>query len=549
LKSALLKNELPESSKGREEVYKTTEQFLTNICHEIRTPMHIILGLGKQLSKSNFSSKKKALLQAIITTAENLLFTINDTLDLAKIDAGTVEIVQKSFQMDKVMIQLKKILGYKAAEKGLSFTIQFSDSIHPVLIGDPFRLNQVLINLAWNAFKFTDKGFVKISCRVLSDNQNNQLLEFQVKDSGIGINKEQLDKVFVNFYQGDTDVARAKGGTGLGLTISRQIVELLGGSLKVYSKKNIGTRFSFTLPMKKGLENELPVKREIVSNKSLLKGKQILIADDNELSRQLVTIILQQYGASVSEAVSGEEVIHILQHQPVHLVLMDVQMPLGSGLEISRFVREELKSNVPIIALTSNTFKPDLEKCIEYGMTDYLTKPFNEEDLIEKIGKSLHVDVKWKNSKQLIESGYSHSRYSTHKLKAIGRGDGRFVKKMLSSFAMHVSASIEEMRLAYLKKDFHAISKIIHRIKPDIDCLEIVELKGTVRELEKIAKRGHDKQRIRELVDIVSETMKVIIQDIYLNHLNKKEPLQLVKKIKLDNSNIPVHLAKSILLT
>jgi CheY-like chemotaxis protein/HPt (histidine-containing phosphotransfer) domain-containing protein len=318
-------------------------------------------------------------------------------------------------------------------------------------------------------------------------------------------------------------------------------VELLGGSLKVYSEKNIGSRFSFAVPLKKGLEKDLPVSRELVLNPTLFKGQHILIADDNELNRLLVTSVLQHYGASFTEALSGEEAIQILQQLPMHLILMDVQMPGISGLESSQFIREKLKSNVPIIALTSNTAKSDLEQYSEYGMSDYLTKPFTEEDLIEKIGRLLHIPVEWKKAKLTLESPVSCSRYSTHKLKTIGRGDIHFVKKMLTSFILHTSSSIEEMQSAYDQKNFPDISKIIHRIKPDIDCLEIVELKESIRELEKLGKTGNDHNRIKALLDIVSETLKAIIQDIQLKHLEIKPSLAMVKKLKLNNNPTRFH--------
>ncbi|MDO7846710.1 PAS domain S-box protein [Hymenobacter sp. M29] len=376
-------------AKGLAEISTRAKQdFLANMSHEIRTPMNAILGMSQLLANTELSTAQARYLHAITASAENLLVIINDILDLSKIEAGRLAVEKIGFSVCGVCAQVEQTLHYKAAEKGLDFVTNCDPAMPAVLLGDPYRITQVLLNLAGNSVKFTERGTVHISCALRGHTPTGEaIVEFTVQDTGIGIDAEYLAQVFEEFSQEDSSVTRQFGGTGLGLGISRKLVELLGGELHIESRKNHGTTSRFVLRLPVGTAHDVPQKpgADTTGLRHALRGKRVLLVEDNVFNRMLASVFLGNAELEVTEAYNGEIAVALACAQPFDLVLMDVQMPVMNGYEATLLIREALGPALPIIALTANAIQGEREKCLAVGMNDYITKPFQEATLVKMV--------------------------------------------------------------------------------------------------------------------------------------------------------------------
>jgi CheY-like chemotaxis protein len=363
--------------------------------HEIRTPMNAILGMANQLAKTPLDSKQMFYLDTINSASENLLVIINDILDLSKIEAGKLQLENIGFAPKEVVNRAMQVLMHKAEEKGLYLTdSKCITDLWPVLMGDPYRLNQVLLNLISNAIKFTEKGGVNICSNIVNETAATQTICISIQDTGIGMDEAFVNNLFDKFSQEDVSVTRQYGGTGLGMSICKDLIELMGGEIKVESKKGTGTKVSFTVEFTKGNTSNLPAKETACITKEVLAGRKILVVDDNKMNRLVAKTILSNYGAVVTEAVNGSEAIEMLLNADIEVVLMDIQMPVMGGVEATRIIRDNISKSLPVIALTANAIKGDNEKYIEGGMSAYLSKPFKEMDL-------LNIVASWVNKEKV----------------------------------------------------------------------------------------------------------------------------------------------------
>jgi len=373
-------------------------QFLANMSHEIRTPMNAIKGMSDILIRRKPKADQMKYLNAIKESSDSLLVIINDILDLSKIEIGKIDLEHIPFSMSEMIKNVHTIMQFKAEEKGLELKSDIPTNI-PQVIGDPTRLRQVIINLVGNAIKFTEKGIVTTSLKIETQQDGTNIsAHFTISDTGIGIEKDKLKQVFNSFEQAYADTSRKFGGTGLGLSISKKLIKLQHGKIWVESKKGVGSQFHFTLPYavckeKENIEVDSTTSNiENISNQ--LKGVRVLLAEDNAFNAVVAREELEDAieEAMVVVAENGAIAVEQISHNDFDVVLMDVQMPVMNGYEATEAIRSlgSDKSKIPIIAMTANVMKEEVELCYKVGMNDFIGKPFDTEELIQKIYKLTH---------------------------------------------------------------------------------------------------------------------------------------------------------------
>ena len=514
-KQKKLEHELKEAKIMAERSAKAQETFLTNMSHEIRTPMNAIMGMGRQLLKTSLSDVQRSYLKAINTASGNLLVIINDILDFSKIEAGKMIIERIGFNLQSLIENTLQIITYKVEDKGLCLAADIDKSMAPVLIGDPYRINQVLINLLSNAIKFTEKGNISVSCKVTHQTADSQQIQLVVKDTGVGIEPDFLKKIFSKFSQEDESIVRKYGGTGLGMSICKELMELMGGAIQVSSQKGVGTQVTVTLNLPIGNAGDIPDQMHAGIDSGILRNKVILLVEDNEMNRLVATTVLSNYGVQIKEAHHGAEAVQYLKNNRVDLVLMDVRMPVMDGFEATSIIREGIDKTVPIIALTANTVKGEQEKCLRAGMNDYVSKPFNEEEFVHTIavwlGKRFEMD---EMENKLPLTNNVKNLYSLNKLQALGGNNEVFIHKMLSIFKIEAAKAITTIKEAYATGNPAPIREVAHRIKPTIHTLCIDAITHDIETLEKVT--SDELSGIYPHIEKVEKTLNAVIQDIRL---------------------------------
>jgi signal transduction histidine kinase/CheY-like chemotaxis protein len=377
---------------------KMQEQFLANMSHEIRTPMNGIKGMTDLLLETPLSDKQLDMAGMIKRSINTLLVVINDILDFSKIKAGKLHIEKIDLSIREVLNSTQSLFAHPLRSKGLQLQIAIDPTIPDCVIGDPHRLNQVLNNLLSNAIKFTNKGGIKIevtneltpSRQVGSDGErpDSIVVRFKVTDTGVGIPDESIGYIFDSFSQASLDTTRRFGGTGLGLTICKQLLQLQGGDISVTSTVGKGSAFEFYLPY--GLTNkkapDAPATTSTQEYNNLLAGKNVLVAEDNEINQKLIEFVLRKAGGAVTIASNGEEAVQHLQEDKTYdLIIMDLQMPKMDGYATTYYIRHQLRLTTPIIAMTATAMKDEQWQCLHAGMNEYMTKPFEFAELYKRI--------------------------------------------------------------------------------------------------------------------------------------------------------------------
>ena len=513
-KQKVLEYKLLEAKQEAEDSARAKELFLTNMSHEIRTPMNAIMGMGRQLQKTPLNIQQQFFLETINAASGNLLVIIDDILDLSKIESGRLSLQLAPFNFAGLVDKAILIIAQKAAEKGITVTKKVDADLATVLKGDPQRLGQVINNLLSNALKFTERGEIIVECAVLQDKDNRQVVQITVKDTGLGMSKEFLKIVFNKFSQEDEGSVRKYGGTGLGMSISKHLIEAMGGKISVESEKGVGTTVHFIVSLEKGLESELPKTSLAVAPEDVLKGVTVLLVEDNEMNRMVANTVLVQYGASVDEALNGLDAIDTLRKKSYDIVLMDIRMPVMDGIEATRVIREEISKTLPIIALTANVVKGEKEKCIQAGMNEFIGKPFDENDLIRAIAKYTEREVAPNTQSEdnsIVQAPLP--LYDLTKLWDISRGKQAFVEKMVSIFITETTNAIQDIMAAYEARNTEKINSVAHKIKPSLYNLNVHLIKNDILLLEHFGKEGETNDAdLKALVDKVTSVLTQVVE-------------------------------------
>jgi two-component system CheB/CheR fusion protein len=371
-----------------EDAVKSKQQLLANMSHEIRTPMNAIVGFTNVILKTRLDESQREYINAIKTSGDALLILVDDILDLAKVDAGKMTFEHTPFNLSASVSMVLHLFESKIREKNLKLIAEYDKAIPEMLIGDSLRLRQILLNLLSNAVKFTAAGTIQISIAIKTQDGEDLSIEFKVTDTGIGVPANKLETIFNDFEQAGRETSSAYGGTGLGLAIVKRLVELQGGTISLTSKLGRGSVFSFVLSFKKALPDNFSIVPETGSpadTKPETRKIRVLVAEDVALNQMLIKIILLEFGFEIDIAPNGLAVIEKLQSGSYDVVLMDLQMPEMNGFDSTAYIRNQLNSSVPIIALTADVTAADVKKCSEVGMDDYISKPIDEKLLYNKI--------------------------------------------------------------------------------------------------------------------------------------------------------------------
>lgn len=514
--------QLKKAKDAAEESARVKENFLANMSHEIRTPMNGILGMAGLLRKTELNDTQLNYLKIIRQSADNLLVVINDILDIAKIEAGKLDLEEIPFNLPEAIQAAFQTLIYKAEEKELAYFMQSPKFNHPIVIGDPYRLNQVLLNLLNNAIKFTEEGNIVMSSKVLEETAETLTVQFSVSDTGIGIPQTKIDYIFEGFTQAYSSTTRKYGGTGLGLNISKNLVEMQDGKIWVESTEDSGSTFHFVLTYPKSQIQEPELQEEQIDFTSL-GTIDVLLAEDNEVNIFLAQSILEGWGAKVDIALNGREAVELAEQKLYDVVLMDIQMPELSGIDATHFIRsfsDAAKASVPIIALTANALKGDAEKYLAAGMNDYISKPFEEEKLFMKIALNLphkrqplaaNKESAQHNTMQQISN---EPLYDLTMLQKMSRGNEAFLKRTKQLFVDTVPATVTDMKEKYDQADWTGVSAAAHKLKSTIDTMRIERLKDIVRQIENNAKVQENLDGIGTNISYLSEVMDMVIAQL-----------------------------------
>jgi PAS domain S-box-containing protein len=484
---------------------KTKEQFLANISHEIRTPINGIAGMADLLGQNANAAEQETYLNAIRHSAENLKLIINDILDLAAIESGKLKFEKIGFNLTDLVPSLISTFAYQAKEKNITLDYSIEKKLNRILIGDPVRLNQVLINLISNAVKFTHSGSINVTCSTDRLQKDTCWVRFEITDTGIGIPSEKLNTIFESFSQADASVTRKYGGSGLGLTIVKQLVELQKGKITVRSEEDLGSTFIVLVPYAIGKANTIftsTLASQKAQDNTFTKRLSVLLVEDNDINRLYAKSILKNWQCEVDIAENGLVAIEKVKSGDYDLVLMDIQMPVMDGYEATKTIRllDASKREVPILALTANATKPDIERCLSSGMNDYLPKPFTPDDLHRKIVLDLKIRPKAKLTGTLQSE--RDLGYDLSYLRSISNNNEEFIQEMMQTFVQTIPGVLDQMREGLAEKNFERISRLAHQVKPSFTLLGIHDQRTSILFMEE---NGKAKTNISELIKVTSQ--------------------------------------------
>ena len=504
---------LNQSEKRSKDVAFMKEQFLANMSHEIRTPMNSILGFTSLLRRTELNSAQRVYVQNIHSSGENLLTLVNDILDLSKIEAGMMHLEETRFSLRSMISSVGAMFIEKIKEKHLKFSVHIEKDVPDILCGDAVRLTQILVNLLSNSVKFTEYGDIEVIVSQIESTEKFAKIRIVVKDTGIGIAKEKQQSVFERFQQAEAQTTRRYGGSGLGLSIVKQLVELQGGTIHLFSTPGKGSEFTIELQYKlpdiaQMFSEALAEQEEQVP----LQKIKVLIAEDNMMNQQLVRHLMKSWSIDHTIVHNGKEAVDALHKNPFSIVLMDIQMPEMDGYTATSVIRNEMRMDVPIIAMTAHAMVGEKEKCLQLGMNDYVSKPIKETVLYNIIAR--HAQHIPEPQTQYIHLDYLHQ---------LSGNDKNFEKEILQQFLIQAPKELEQMEEHIKTNDFDRVRRVAHSLKSTVGYVGLADSLHT--HLDRLEK------------DAASEINRFFVEDF--NHVKEKCHLAMNEvKSLLDNGSM-----------
>jgi signal transduction histidine kinase/DNA-binding response OmpR family regulator len=504
----------------KNEELKRIEQFKSNffaeISHELRTPLNGIIGLTELLLEVMSNPHHVDYLKAIQSSGNHLVTIVNDVLDLSKIESGQMQFEETHIHLPEMLQNIVLSFKQKFTEKGIQVNADLTSGVPTTVLGDKVRLTQILYNLVGNAIKFTSEGEVNIIIRTAAalpgDTEAQQVpLEFVVKDSGIGIKAERLQKIFEPYQQASAQTTRLYGGTGLGLSIVKQLIELQGGNIAVSSEWGKGTAFKFVLPLKAApvlepLTNSSEFKHSILT--PFDTPLKVLLADDNDVNLLFARQILQEWNCKVVTASNGKEAVELLKEsiskEEFDLVLMDVYMPEMTGTEATHYIRKVLQippDQVPIIALTASVSQQERNEGVLDLMDDYLIKPFKKEDLYAKIVQMTQIT----KNETYIDMSY---------LEEVSIGDSSFIMDIAELFINQTCADIEKVRRLMTEQSWTDMALAVHKVKPTFKLLGIKSAEKNLEKLQSYAKQSINLEQLPTMLEEVEDIYQLAVTEL-----------------------------------
>ncbi len=510
---------LQRAKEKAEKAVVAKQDFLSTMSHEIRTPLNVIIGMARLLMESQPKPEQTDYLKSLQFSANHLLVIINDILDFSKIEAGKIKLEEISFDIQEVVNGIAKAFSFKAEEKNIAFSTYIDPAVPPRVIGDEVRLTQILNNLVGNAIKFTETGFVSIHVKVKKQVEDKIDILFEIRDSGIGIDGSKVNTVFDSFTQAKADTTRRFGGSGLGLTICKKLVELQGGNIWLRSKEGVGSTFSFELAYTQDHEMAArPPQRIEHLDKSHLRGFRLLLVEDNISNQMVASNFLAKVGIHVDFADHGQIALDMVQQKEYDIILMDLQMPVMDGFAATQEIRKlgGAFKKLPIIALTADVVSDVKERVYRCGMNDYLPKPFNPDELYLKIAINLNLPI---NS----EAFHLQNEETLSLLRIVEQysDDTQFVTSLLDSLKSNFVSLPEQVAEIAGQKDLYNLRKVTHKQLPSIKMVENHALQSQLEKLKQmLAQEYMEDKKINSLLDEIKLSSEESVR--YIEELSSK---------------------------
>ena len=500
---------LQKAVEAAEAANEAKSRFLAIMSHEIRNPLNAVVGMVRMLHDAGISGPNRKLVENIKTSSDHLLMIINDILDFSKIESGEMILEETNCSLHEVVKRVYNAHDFIAKEKKIELNYHIDKSVANFYKGDPLRLQQILSNLTNNAIKFTMNGKIEIRCLLEDSSAQKNRIRFEVEDTGIGISEENQKKIFESFKQEDDTISRTHGGTGLGLAISKQLVGLMGGQLKLESRKNIGSKFYFSIDMETvdRQTNTISVK-ETETEATSIKGYSVLLVEDNRLNQILAKAMLEKWETRVVIAGNGQQAIEVLENDTFDIILMDIQMPIMDGMTASKLIREKLMLKTPILALSANVIKGIVEKCEEAGMQGYISKPFEADDLYNKIVR--HVSKSRNNSVSTRTETFDIIVADLSRLEKMIGSDQVQLEIMIQKFLEITPAYLAELNNGDRADDLDMIAASSHKIKSSIDLVSTPLLRELILKINQESRREGDIIEIKQMIRKFNDYYKLL---------------------------------------